>query len=141
MEKLDHGGTPIMQKDQNLNSAILSTSLVAQRVKLLPTMQETQVRPLGQENPLEKEIGNPLQYSCLENPMDRGSCQATVHGVAQSRTRLGDFTSLLLHSDSEVSAFSTTKVASVFCDPQLRFWREKPQLDSILTSAIYLPAV
>ena len=32
--------------------------------------------------------GNPLQYSCLENPMDKGACQATVHGVAKSRTRL-----------------------------------------------------
>ena len=30
--------------------------------------------------------GNPLQYSCLENPMDRGARQATVHGVAKSRT-------------------------------------------------------
>ena len=37
--------------------------------------------------------GNPLQYSCLENPMDRGAWQATVHGVAKSRTRLSDFTS------------------------------------------------
>ena len=32
--------------------------------------------------------GNPLQYSCLENPMDRGAQQATVHRVAQSQTRL-----------------------------------------------------
>ena len=32
--------------------------------------------------------GNPLQYSCLENPMDRGAWWATVHGVAQSRTLL-----------------------------------------------------
>ena len=32
--------------------------------------------------------GNPLQYSCLENPMDRGSWQATVHGVTKSWTRL-----------------------------------------------------
>ena len=32
--------------------------------------------------------GNPLQYSCLENPMDRGAWQPTVHGVAQSQTRL-----------------------------------------------------
>ena len=32
--------------------------------------------------------GNPLQYSCLENPMDRGAWWATVHGVAKSRTRL-----------------------------------------------------
>ena len=30
--------------------------------------------------------GNPLQYSCLENPMDRGACKATVHGVAKSWT-------------------------------------------------------
>ena len=46
-------------------------------------MQETQVRFLGQEDPLEKEM--PLQYSCLENPMDRGAWLATVHGV----TRVG----------------------------------------------------
>ena len=30
--------------------------------------------------------GNPLQYSCLENPMDRGAWWATVHGVAKSQT-------------------------------------------------------
>ena len=35
--------------------------------------------------------GNPLLYSCLENPMDRGVCWDTVHGVAKSRTRLSDF--------------------------------------------------
>ena len=33
-----------------------------------------------------------LQYSCLENPMDGGAWWAAVHGVAKSRTRLGDFT-------------------------------------------------
>ena len=38
--------------------------------------------------------GNPLQYYCLENPMDRGAWWATAHGVAKSRTRLSDFTSL-----------------------------------------------
>ena len=32
--------------------------------------------------------GNPLQYSCLENPVDRGAWQATFHGVTKSRTRL-----------------------------------------------------
>ena len=36
--------------------------------------------------------GNPLHYSCLENPMDRGAWQATVHGVAKSWTRQSDFT-------------------------------------------------
>ena len=38
--------------------------------------------------------GNPLQYSCLENTMDRGAWWATVHGLAKSQTRLSDFTSL-----------------------------------------------
>ena len=35
--------------------------------------------------------GNPLQYSCLENPMDRGAWWATIHGVAKNQTRLSDF--------------------------------------------------
>ena len=39
-----------------------------------------------------KGHGNPLQYSCLENPMDGGARWAAVHGVAKSRTWLGDFT-------------------------------------------------
>ena len=34
--------------------------------------------------------GYPLQYSCLENPMDRGAWWATVHGVAKSQTQLGN---------------------------------------------------
>ena len=34
--------------------------------------------------------GNPLQYSCLENSMDRGAWQATVHGILKSRTQLSD---------------------------------------------------
>ena len=40
-------------------------------------MWETQVQSLGQEDPLEKGEGNgyPLQYSCLENPVDRGACR------------------------------------------------------------------
>ena len=36
--------------------------------------------------------GNPLQYSCLENPVDEGAWQAAVHGVAKTRARLSDFT-------------------------------------------------
>ena len=40
-----------------------------------------------------EENGNPLQYSCLENAMDRGACWATVHGVTKSWTQLRDFTS------------------------------------------------
>ena len=36
--------------------------------------------------------GTPLQYSCMENPMDRGAWWATVHGVTKSQTPLSDFT-------------------------------------------------
>ena len=39
---------------------------------------------------------DPLQYSCLENPMDGGAWGATVHGVAKSRTRLSNFTHSLV---------------------------------------------
>ena len=49
-------------------------------------VQEMRVQSLGQEDPLEKENSNPLHYSCLENPMDRGVWQATVHGVAKLDT-------------------------------------------------------
>ena len=42
---------------------------------------------LGRSPGGEEDLhGNPLQYSCLDNPMDRGAWQATVHGVAKSRT-------------------------------------------------------
>ena len=52
-----------------------SEVLVAQTVKRLPTMRETQVQSLGQEDSLKKGIAThcPLQYSCLENPMDGGA--------------------------------------------------------------------
>ena len=65
-------------------------SLVAQVVKDSPVMQETWLRSLGQEDPLEKGKGYSLQYSCLENSMDRGAWWATVHGVAKNRTQLSD---------------------------------------------------
>ena len=51
----------------------LLASLVAQRVKRLPAMQETWVRSLGQEDSPGEGNGDPLQYSCLENPMDGGT--------------------------------------------------------------------
>ena len=61
---------------------------VAQLVKNPPAMRETWVPSLGREVPLEEGQGNPLQYSCLENPMDRGGWWAVVHRVAQSWTGL-----------------------------------------------------
>ena len=44
----------------------------------------------GLESSPREGIGYPLQYSCLENPMDRGAWQATVHGIAKNQTRISD---------------------------------------------------
>ena len=54
--------------------------------------------------------GNPLQYSCLENPMDGGAWWATVHGVTKSWTWLSDFTSLHLPQNMR-EGISATKRA------------------------------
>ena len=62
---------------------------MARWVKNLPAVQEMQamrVPSTGQEDPPEE--GNPLQHSCLENPMDRGAWWATVHRVAKSQTQV-----------------------------------------------------
>ena len=60
---------------------------MAQTVKNLPATQETWVQSMGQEDYLEKEgNGYPLQYSCLQNPMDRRAWWATVHRIAESDT-------------------------------------------------------
>ena len=55
-------------------------------VKNLPVMRETWVLSLSGKEPLEKSMAT--QYSCLENPMDRGAWWATVHGVTKSWTWL-----------------------------------------------------
>ena len=49
-------------------------------VKNLPAMQETRVRSLDWEDTPGEGNGNPIQYSCLGNPMDGGAGWATVHG-------------------------------------------------------------
>ena len=56
---------------------------MAQMVKNLPSMWETWVGSLGWEDSPGEGNGNPLQYSCLGNPMDRGA-----YGVTESRTQL-----------------------------------------------------
>ena len=66
-------------------------SLVAQTVKNLPAVQETWVRSLGWEDPLEKGTAPHSSISGLENSMDRGTWQATVHGIAKSHTLLSNF--------------------------------------------------
>ena len=65
-------------------------TLMAQMLENLPTMQETQVPSLGWEDSPGVGNGNPLQYSSLENPMDRGAGWATVHRVTKSQTQLSD---------------------------------------------------
>ena len=55
-----------------------------------PSMREVQFRSLGQEDRLEKENGNPLQYSCLGHLIDKGTWLATVHGVTKSQAGLSD---------------------------------------------------
>ena len=59
--------------------------------------------------------GNPLQYSCLENPMDGESWSAAVHGVAKSWTRLSDFTlhSLMTNLDSLLKSRDVTWLTKV----------------------------
>ena len=59
-------------------------SLVAQMVKNLPAMQDTQVQSLGWEDLLEKGLAT-TPVSCLENSMDRGAWQPTIHGVTKSQ--------------------------------------------------------
>ena len=61
-------------------------------VKRLPIMQVDPDSIPGSERSPGEGNGSPLQYSCLENPMDVGSWQATVHGVAKSQIGLSDFT-------------------------------------------------
>ena len=68
------------------SSPVGRASLVAQMVRNLPAMQETLVRSLGWEDSGGEGNRYPLQYSCLENPMD-----CIVHRVPKSWTRLSDF--------------------------------------------------
>ena len=62
--------------------------------------------------------GSPLQYSCLENPMEEGAWWATVHGVAKSRTRLSNFSYAVSWgfpggSDSKESACNVEDLSSI----------------------------
>ena len=57
-------------------------------VESLPAVWETQVRSLGREDTLEKEMATHSSILAMENPMDRGTWWAAVRGVAKSRTLL-----------------------------------------------------
>ena len=60
-------------------------------VKILPS-NTGNVDLISSQETKGEGNGTPLQYSCLENPMDGGAWWAAVHGVAKSQTRLSDFT-------------------------------------------------
>ena len=66
--------------------------------------------PGSGRSPAERN-GNPLQYSCVENPMDGGTWWATIHGVTKSRTWLSDFTHSLTHDPSKQFNDSKTPCA------------------------------
>ena len=75
----------------------------------------------GSGRPPGAESANPLQYSCLGNPMDGGTWYATVHGVAKSQTQRSDFTSLHrvkyfgIVNKAEVDIF--LELSCLFSDP------------------------
>ena len=75
----------------HMNFQLFRASQVALGVKNLPA-NAGNIRDTGLIPGLERSPGgghgNPFHYSCLKSPMDRGSCQATVHGVAKSWTQL-----------------------------------------------------
>ena len=64
------------------------TSLVVQLVKNLPAVQETWVRSLGCEDPLEKGIATHSSIPAWRIPMDRGAWRARVYGVAKNQTQV-----------------------------------------------------
>ena len=61
----------------------MRASLIAQLVNHLPAMQETWIRFLGWEDPLEKEMATHSSILAWRIPVDRGAWWATVHGVAE----------------------------------------------------------
>ena len=75
------------QAEETVNARV---SLVAQMVKNLPAMWETWVPSLGWEDPLEEGMATHSSILAWRIPMDRGSWQATVHGVTKKPTRLND---------------------------------------------------
>ena len=80
--------TVTLKQVQDMYQLICNHFIVMFKIHSLLAM--SLVGPPGEGN------SNPLQYSCLENPMDRGSWQAAVHGVAQSWARLSDSTFALV---------------------------------------------
>ena len=90
---------------------------MAQRVKHLPAMHETQVQFLGREDPLQKEIATHSSTLAWKIPWTEKPGRLTVHGVAKSRTRLSDFTFFLSIAALSTAICSANKgvVISIKC--------------------------
>ena len=58
--------------------------------------------------------GTPLQYSCLENPMDGGAWKAAVHGVAEGRTHVGFYVRIFLKESGQAVALCSFSQVSLF---------------------------
>ena len=84
----------------------LLASLVAQSVKNLPAMQKTQVRFLGLEDPVEKEMANHSSILAWRIPW-------TVHWVAKSQTRLSDFHFLSVYTWASLIAQSVKNLPAI----------------------------
>ena len=88
------------ESEEELKSLLMKVKEESEKVGLKLNIQKTKImafRPItsweidGETVETVADF-NPLQYSCLENPMNGGAWWATVHGVAKSRTRLSDLT-------------------------------------------------
>ena len=97
------------------SSGLIATSLVAQRVKRLSTNVGDQGLIPGSGRSPGEGNGNPLQYSCLENPTDRGAWWATVCGAVKSWTRLSNFTFTFLLTYQTPNARPTRVISHSKC--------------------------
>ena len=77
--------------------------------------------------------GNPLQYSCLENPIDRGAWQAIVHGVAKSQAWLSNY-----HSHSKEGRTSADSLVTSICTRDKKCFRGKEYFGILLQRWINL---
>ena len=80
--------TLMAESEEALKSLLMKVKEESEKVGLKLNIKKTNIMASG-ISPREG-IGNPFQYSCLENPMDRGSWWATVYGISKSHTQLGD---------------------------------------------------
>ena len=116
------GGTKIPRATKNTNKKSTSFHSFIQDDEHSKLKHQWQVAAAGQKLVVDLASGlneiaarrqwRPLQYSCLENPMDGGAWWATVHEVAEGRTRLSDFTfTFHLHALQEEMATHSSVLA------------------------------